>query len=90
MSAAADTREALADAQRSTGRVATDGSASLAVAELAERLRRQGVRVEQATLVHWLLDWQRRGIAEQVEPGRWRLTPSGVRRFGSFSMVEPD
>ncbi|HEY5479243.1 MAG TPA: hypothetical protein VIJ84_06495 [Gaiellaceae bacterium] len=79
--------EPLADAQRAAERVATGGSATLAVAELAARLRRRGIRVERATLANWLLDWQRRGIAEQVEPGRWRLTPEGARRFAGFSII---
>ena len=87
MSAATDAQEALADAQEAAEGVATAGSATLAVSELAARLRRRGIRVERATLANWLLDWQRRGIAEEIEPGRWRLTAEGASvRRGSPSL----
>jgi hypothetical protein len=83
---AGDTLETPGDALRAAERVATE-TVGLAVAELAARLRRQRIRVEQATLEGFLRDWQRQGIAEQVEPGRWRLTPEGARRFAGFSII---
>ncbi len=86
--AAGDTLDALSDA--GTGRDGLDGApTSLAVAELAARLCRQRIRVEQAALANWLLDWQRQGIAEQIEPGRWRLTEEGARRFSLVGQIEP-
>ena len=85
ISAAEYPPEPLVGAQRAAEVVATD-SATIAVAELAERLRRQRIRVERATLANWLLDWQRAGITEQVD-GRWRLTDEGLARFGEFGAI---
>ena len=58
--AAGDTLDALSDA--GTGRDGLDGApTSLAVAELAARLCRQRIRVEQAALANWLLDGSGKG-----------------------------
>jgi hypothetical protein len=73
---------------RERGRDGQDGAgATLAVGELAARLRRYRIHVSQTTLEGFLRAWQRQGIAEQVEPGRWRLTPEGGRRFAGFSII---
>jgi transposase-like protein len=60
---------------------------SLAVDELAERLRHHRIRVSDDTLESFLLEWQRAGIAGEVKPGRWRLTPAALDRFGEFAGI---
>lgn len=52
-------------------------------AELAQRVRVRGLRLEEPQACAFLLDWQRRGIAEQRD-GRWRLTRSGRAMFGGW------
>ena len=87
MGADTETRKALAAAQRAAEAVATAGSATLAVGELAARLRRYRIHVSQTTLEGFLRAWQRQGIAEQDETGRWRLTPDGAERFAGLTII---
>lgn len=52
-------------------------------AELAHRVRVRGLRCDENQARSFLSDWQRRGIAEQLD-GRWRLTRSGRAMFGAW------
>jgi len=88
VSVATETREALSGAHEAPEAVATD-SAAIGVGELAARLRRQGIRVEQATLNGFLRSWERQGVTERTPAGRWRLTVEGACRFSLVGQIEP-
>jgi hypothetical protein len=58
---------------------------SVTAAELAERASRHRVpRVNERLARSFLLDWERRGIAERVGD-RWRLTKRGQSMFGAWA-----
>ena len=67
---------------------AQSGADTLSVAELTARLRQHRHRIAPETVGGFLLDWQDAGIAEQAEPGRWRLTTETLERFGEFGAIE--
>lgn len=49
--------------------------------QLSDRLRIEGVHTSPVQVAGFLREWQRAGIVEQDEAGRYRLTPRGRRRF---------
>jgi hypothetical protein len=57
---------------------------TLTPAELAHRVRRRGLRIDEHVAVAFLEDWKARGVAEQVD-GRWRLTKTGRAMFGGWA-----
>ena len=57
---------------------------TISAAEPAHCVRPRGLRLEEPQARSFLLDWQRRGIAEQRD-GRWRLTRSGRAMFGGWA-----
>jgi hypothetical protein len=65
--------EALDDAHGTDSAVATS-SRSIAVDELAARLGRQRIPISTAVYI-------------PSEPGRWRLTAEGARRFAGLSII---
>ena len=64
------------------------GTATIAASELVDRLRCHGLHVSHATVADFLRDFARQGIAERDDSGRWRLTPAGLRCFGSLAEIE--
>jgi hypothetical protein len=61
---------------------------SIAVRDLAERLRHFGHHVSDAQLVGFLQRWRQQGVCELDSDG-WRLTSEGARRFAILREVEP-
>jgi hypothetical protein len=55
---------------------------SLTPAELAYRVRRRALRIDEHLAVRFLEDWKARGVAEQGDR-RWQLTEPGQRQGGS-------
>ncbi len=61
-------------------------SATLTAAELARRTRRHGVRIDERIARGFLEEWRDRGIAHEVRPGQWALTPSGAAKYSGFGL----
>ena len=61
----------------------------LSPAELAHRVRVRGHRLEERQALEFLVEWERRGIAEQ-RLGRWSLTESGRAMFSSWAELPLD
>lgn len=56
---------------------------TVTASELAHRVRRRGLRLDEPQARSFLRDWERHGIAEQLD-GRWRLTRRGQAMFGGW------
>jgi hypothetical protein len=61
----------------------------ITAAQLAERVRaRSNVRITETFAASYLALWAERGIAEEVEPGRFRLTAKGRALGGGLLETE--
>lgn len=59
-------------------------SATVTPAVLADRVRVRGLRMSDRLALETLRYWERRGIAEETFPGRWKLTPRGAAMFSAW------
>jgi hypothetical protein len=57
---------------------------TITAVELAHRVRRRGLRIDEHLAVIFLEDWRERGVAEQIY-GRWMLTRTGRAMFGAWA-----
>jgi hypothetical protein len=53
-------------------------------AELAHRVRRHGLRIDDRLAESFLHEWRRQGVVEELD-GRWRLTKTGRAMFGGWA-----
>jgi hypothetical protein len=54
-------------------------SATLSPADLARRVRLQGLRIDRGSAEMFLAWWLTTGLVEEVVPGQYRLTDEGHR-----------
>ena len=59
-------------------------SATLSPADLARRVRLQGLRIDRGTAEMFLAWWLITGVVEEVLPGQFRLTDEGHRVAGGL------
>ena len=59
-------------------------SATLSPADLARRVRLQGLRIGRGTAEMFLAWWLVTGVVEEVLPGHFRLTAQGHRVAGGL------
>jgi len=63
---------------------------SVTPAELARRVRNHRNRISEQEALGFLEWWRDRGVAEQDEHGKWKLTAKGRDMFATFSIIDPD
>lgn len=64
---------------------------TVSASELASRARANSqVRIDTRLAQSFLEEWRDRGIACEVLPGRWALTPSGAAMFAGWAGVPGD
>ena len=63
---------------------------SITPAELARRVRARRNRLSEQDALAFLEFWRSRGIAEQDDADRWRLTAKGRDMFATFSVIGPE
>ena len=60
---------------------------TVTAAELARRARASAlVRISAADAAEYLAEWKERGIAHEVRPGEWALSPAGRAMFSGSAL----
>ena len=65
-------------------------SATLTAAELARRVRRRGMRIDEQTAAMFVAFWVPLGIARETTPGRFELTEHGWTVARGLLAADPD